>query len=325
MVPASAALARILLCCVTPRLHALALLTPAPTARAKLARPRFYSGRSAFARSCCHSSRHTASTALRSAPALAHAFQRCSCHLSSGRPALALQCAACRSLSHATPRRAPPAPVRHRAHAIALHRRFPLHLSCSGVALPRAHPRLSPCRTCSCEPLLLSARQHTSTCPRTRAYLRHQSLFPSRANTCCRSPGDRPSPPSPGLPPLDRRLPSHYATRRSGSSTTPRGSALGATRSRAVRHRQPAPHAPARRSASASATARTSHCSRLLRRARACLHACRLRRPCAARARTSPEPPPARLLRAHAVCRTAGPLLACAEPVEEEREMELVE
>jgi hypothetical protein len=53
-------------------------------------------------------------------PALAHAFQRCSRNMSSGRPALALQCAACRSLLHAPPRRAPPAPVRHRAHAIAL-------------------------------------------------------------------------------------------------------------------------------------------------------------------------------------------------------------
>jgi hypothetical protein len=52
-------------------------------------------------------------------PALAHAFQCCSRHLSSGRPALALQRAACRSLPHAPPRRAPPAPVRHRAHARA--------------------------------------------------------------------------------------------------------------------------------------------------------------------------------------------------------------
>jgi hypothetical protein len=41
------------------------------------ARPRYYSGRPAFARSCCHSSRHAASAALRLAPALA----RC-CRLS---------------------------------------------------------------------------------------------------------------------------------------------------------------------------------------------------------------------------------------------------
>jgi hypothetical protein len=52
-------------------------------------------------------------------PALAHAFQRCSRHLSSGRPAFALQRAACCSLPHAPPRRAPPSPVRHRAHAHA--------------------------------------------------------------------------------------------------------------------------------------------------------------------------------------------------------------
>jgi hypothetical protein len=38
--------------------HALAPLTPAPVARAKLARPRFYSGRLAFARSCCRLSQH---------------------------------------------------------------------------------------------------------------------------------------------------------------------------------------------------------------------------------------------------------------------------
>jgi hypothetical protein len=54
-----------------PRLHVLAPLTPAPTARAKLACPRFYSGRPAFARSCCHSSLHTASAALHPVPALA--------------------------------------------------------------------------------------------------------------------------------------------------------------------------------------------------------------------------------------------------------------
>jgi hypothetical protein len=60
-----------------PRHHVHAPLTPAPTAPAKLARPRYYSGRPAFARSCYHSSRHAASAALRLAPALA----RC-CRLS---------------------------------------------------------------------------------------------------------------------------------------------------------------------------------------------------------------------------------------------------
>jgi hypothetical protein len=43
-------------------------------------------------------------------------------------------------------------------------------------------PAPQPCRTCSCEPLLLSVRQHASTRPRTRACLRHQSLLLSRAN-----------------------------------------------------------------------------------------------------------------------------------------------
>jgi hypothetical protein len=62
----------------SPRYQHRALpLTPAPTVRAKLMCSRFYSGRPAFARSCCHSSRHTASAALRLVPALA-----CYCRLS---------------------------------------------------------------------------------------------------------------------------------------------------------------------------------------------------------------------------------------------------
>jgi hypothetical protein len=86
-------------------------------------------------------------------PALAHAFQRCSRHLSSDRPALALQRAACRSLPHAPSRRAPPAPVRHCAHARATPAQRPrlrVHASTPPERTPapacsRAPPRLLAC------------------------------------------------------------------------------------------------------------------------------------------------------------------------------------
>jgi hypothetical protein len=76
----------------------------------------------------------------------------------------------------------------------ALHRRFPPRLPCSGAALPRAHPRLSPCRTWSCEPLAPALTSSTS-----RARLLRPLL------TSARSPATAAS--RPDLVPLARAPP----------------------------------------------------------------------------------------------------------------------
>jgi hypothetical protein len=168
-----------------PRHHALAPLTPAPAVRCSLPR--------ACAAARALRLRTRAEPRCSCAPPARHRFRspnRCPAPHAWPPVRLCLRPTPATSVRSPSASAAPPA----RAPRLPAPRRA-------------SHPP-SRRRSCSCEPLLFAARQRISTRPHTRACLRHQNLLPSRANTCCRSPGDRPSPPLPGSAPTAAHRPS---------------------------------------------------------------------------------------------------------------------